>query len=260
MSRHKVKSMNRDQQKAVFYRLNNPKPVTKRNIQNKMKQRSKRARSTDRRITAKHTYDLRNQKNKKKWMKHPNQYDLHGIDTAIAKERYHARVSKKLLKEKKIHAHKIKKQLHKKREQIKRVKKPEEKQRLHLEIKKKELEHKKAELDVRNVEVGHRKLKKSIHEKQEEKDEVTYIMHATQNNNYMESKALLERAKNKGLVYDQVDWDQIQGSDLVYDDRVRRLDQLIGKTHTDEEMYHGHQEEMYREKEQEWAQRQGQHA
>jgi len=257
MSRRKL---TRDQEKAMFAKFAHPQPVTKKNIQNKMKQRSKRARSMDRRITAKHTYDLRNQKNKKKWMKHPNQYDLQGIDTAIAKERYHARVSKKLLKEKRIHVHKIKKQLHKKREQIKRVKKPEEKQRLHLEIKKKELEHKKAEIDVRNVEVKHRKLKRSIHEKQEESEEVKYIMHATQNNNYMESKALLERAKNKGLVYDQVDWDQMQGPDLVYEDRVRRLDNLIGKTYTDEELYHGHQEEMYKEKEQEWLSHQGLHA
>ena len=34
MSRHKVKNMDRDQQKALFWKLSHPQPVTKRNIQN----------------------------------------------------------------------------------------------------------------------------------------------------------------------------------------------------------------------------------
>lgn len=79
-------------------------------------------------------------------------------------------------------------------------------------------------------------------------------MRATDNNNYIESKSLLDRAKSKGVAYDHVDWEQLQGYDLVYEDRVRRLDRMIGKTYTSEEMDRWDvEEEKYQSQYDEWV-------
>lgn len=257
MPKRRVKNMNRDQQKAVFYHLNHPPPPSNYQVRRKMNQRSKHAQKIDRAKQAKNSYDIRNKEGKTRWWDHPNQYDIKNIDSKIAKERYRAKVSKRKLKEKKIKVRKIRKQIHKKREQLVKAKTPQQKKEIKREIKKKEIDHKKAELDVKDVEVGHRKVKRSIHEKQTEKQEVMYIMKTTQNNNYIESKSLLERVKNKGLAYDNVDWDAIQGPDLTYNDRVRRLDSQVGKTQTDEEFYHGHEEEKYNQQYEDWLESQG---
>ena len=75
-----------------------------------------------------------------------------------------------------------------------------------------------------------------------------YVMRQTDNNNYIESKNLLDKVESKGLAYDEVDWDELEGSDLTYDDRVRRLDQQIGHTYTEDESEHLEEKyEMMRE-------------
>jgi len=229
--------------------------VTSAQIHRKMDRRSKRSQLIDRSKQAKRVGNIRSKKDKADWKRDPSRMDLQGIDTRIAKDQYKARVSKRQLKEKKQVRRKITKQIVKKKEQVKRVKKPEEKQKLQKEIKEKEQEKEKVELDIKTVEVGHRKVRKSIHEKSEEKREVMYIMRVTENNSYVECNALRERAKNNGFAYDEIDWDQLQGSDLVYEDRVRRLDKQVGKTYTDEELYHGHEEEKYAQQQEEWSAR-----
>jgi len=229
--------------------------ITSAQIHRKMNRRSKRSQLIDRSKQAKRVGSIHSKKDKEDWKRNPGQMDLHGVDTRIAEDQYKAKVSKRQLKEKRQVKRKITKQITKKKEQVKRVKKPEEKQKLQKEIKQKEQEKKKVKLDIKTVEVGHRKVKKSIHKKTEEKREVTYIMKATDNNNYIESDALRERALNNGVSYDEVDWDQLEGSDLTYEARVRRLDEQIGKTHTDEEFYHGHEEERYAQQQEEWSER-----
>ena len=221
-------------------------------IHRKMDRRSKRAQLIDRSKQAKRVGSVRSKKDKADWKHAPARMDLQGIDTRIAKDQYKAKVSKQKLKQKRQVRRKITKQIVKKKEQVKQVKKPEEKQKIQKEIKEKEQEKEKVELDIKNVEVGHRKVKKSIHEKSEEKHEVMYIMKTTDNNNYVECDALRERAKNNDVDYDHVDWEQMQGKDLTYNDRVRRLDNQIGKTHTDEEAYHGHEEERYAQMQEDW--------
>ncbi len=113
------------------------------------------------------------------------------------------------------------------------------------------------EHDIKDINVGHRKLKKSIGEKSEERHAVLYVMRTTQNKNYIESRALIKRAKSKGVPYDLVDWDRLQGADLTYGDRVRRLDRQIGKTYTDEEFYSPDYEKKYNEMYEHWATHQG---
>jgi len=222
--------------------------VTSAQIHRKMDRRSKRSQLIDRSKQAKHVGNIRSKKDREEWRRNPNQMDLQGVDTRIARDQYKARVTKKQLKQKRQVKRKITKQIVKKKEQVKRVKKPEEKQRLQKEIKQKEQEKQKVELDIRDVEVGHRKTRESIHSKQEEKKEVMYVMRQTDNNNYIESKNLLDKVESKGLAYDEVDWDELEGSDLTYDDRVRRLDQQIGHTYTEDESEHLEEKyEMMRE-------------
>jgi len=210
--------------------------VTSVQIHKKMNHRSKKAQLIDRSKQAKRVGNIRNKKDKEDWKRNPNQMDLQGIDTKIAEEKYKAKISKEQLKQKQQQKRKITKKIVKKKEQVKKVKKPEEKQRLQKEIKQDEQEKEKVELDIKNVEVHHRKTKKSIHEKTQEKREVMYVMRTTNNNNYIESKSLLDKVKSKGLAYDDIDWDELQGSDLTYEDRERRLDRQIGHTYTEDEM------------------------
>jgi len=235
MSRKRVKNMSRNQQKAVFYNMSQ--------IKTRQKTRSSHAQAVDRGITAKHVYTGKDRSGKAIWMKHPNQVDIKNIDNKIAREQYKAKGTKRQLKQEIQKKSKIKKSIIKKKQRIKREDKPEIKQKLQKEIQQREQEQKKTELDIKNIEIVHRKTKRSIHEKQEEKHEVMYIMDRTENNNYVESKNLLDKVETKGLAYDDVDWDELQGSDLTYDERVRRLDKQIGHTYTGDEVRH--MEERY---------------
>jgi len=231
--------------------------ITSAQINKKMAGRSKRSQLMDRSLQAKHVGSVRKKKDRVAWAKNPASMDLQGVDTKIATDQYHARFSKQLLKKKHQQRRKLTKQIRKKKEQVKQAEKPEEQKKVKEEIKEKEQEKEKVDLDIKNVEVGHRRLKKSIHEKSEEKHAVLYVMKTTQNDNYIESKALIERAKNKGVAYDHVDWNQLQGADLTYGDRVRRLNQQVGKTYTDEEFYSPIHEEKYNEMYEQWASAQG---
>ena len=47
----------------------------------------------------------------------------------------------------------------------------------------------------------------------------------------IQADAMIQRAKRSGKSYDEVDWDQAQGRDLTYSERVDKLDTAIG-THT----------------------------
>ena len=231
--------------------------ITSAQIRKKMAGRSKRSQLMDRSIQAKRVGSIRKKKDRVAWAKHPQTMDLQGVDTKIADEQYQARFSKQLLKKKRQERSKLTKKISKKKEQVKRVEKPEEQKEIKEEIKETKKQKEQVEQDIKDIEVGHRKLKKSISEKSEERREVLYVMRTTQNNNYIESKALIERAKNKGVAYDHVDWDQLQGKDLTYGDRVRRLDRQIGKTYTDEEFYSPAYEEKYEKMYKHWAASQG---
>jgi len=218
--------------------------ITSAQVHKKMAGRSKRSQLMDRSLQAKRVGSIRKKQDRVDWAKHPESMDLHGVDTKIADEKYQARFSKQLLKEKHQQKRKLTKQISKKKEEITRVKEPKEQKEIREDIKEKEQEKEKVELDIKDVEVGHRKLKRSIGEKSEERRNVMYVMKVTENNNYIESKALIDRAKGQGVEYDQVDWDELQGADLTYGDRVSRLDDQVGKTYTEEE-FEDKYDEMY---------------
>jgi len=63
----------------------------------------------------------------------------------------------------------------------------------------------------------------------QEKDEITYIARTT-NSTFFQAKALRSLAHQKGLNYDEVDWDQIQGRDLTHSEKKQKLSKLLGST------------------------------
>jgi hypothetical protein len=74
----------------------------------------------------------------------------------------------------------------------------------------------------------------------------------------IEADALINRAAAKGWDYDTVDWDQLQGRDLSYADRLERLERMVGATTTSKGAY-GYEDidwaiEKYEEEYAEWLQ------
>lgn len=126
MARTPVKEMDRDQQKAVFASINEEGGFRKDYSDFEQTERGK---VQDRKITAKKTLP-KTKENLEKWRKHPNQMDIEGIDTTIAKKQYKSRIEKKELKNRKYERSKINKQIRKKQEKIKKAKKPEEEQKI----------------------------------------------------------------------------------------------------------------------------------
>lgn len=51
----------------------------------------------------------------------------------------------------------------------------------------------------------------------------------------VEADGLIRRAKSKGYDYDEVDWDELQGKDLEYSERVEKLEKQVGDTRTRKE-------------------------
>ncbi len=51
----------------------------------------------------------------------------------------------------------------------------------------------------------------------------------------VQADALIRRVKSKGVAYDTVDWERLQGKDLTFDGRVRRLTKMVGRTPTKSE-------------------------
>ena len=90
--------------------------VTSAQVHRKMDRRSKRSQLIDRSKQAKRVGDIRSKKDREDWRRNPNQMDLQGIDTKIARDQYKARVSKKQLKQKRQVKRKITKQIAKKKQ------------------------------------------------------------------------------------------------------------------------------------------------
>ncbi len=47
--------------------------------------------------------------------------------------------------------------------------------------------------------------------------------------------ALIRRARSKGVAYDKVNWENLQGKDLTFAGRTRRLNRMVGRTATQRE-------------------------
>lgn len=89
-----------------------------------------------------------------------------------------------------------------------------------------------------------------------EKDKVRYIMDTT-DSSWAQARGLYYRAKHKGVSYDKVDWDAIQGEDLVYSEKVEKLEKQIGPTEAETPRDIQTREEMFKQSQEEYLQRKG---
>jgi len=63
----------------------------------------------------------------------------------------------------------------------------------------------------------------------QEKAEITYIARTT-NSTFLQARSLRSLALQKGLSYDEVDWDAIQGGDLTLSEKKQKLSRILGST------------------------------
>lgn len=177
--------------------------IPKTKIKARFERQKKASRVADLRRTAKHTYSIKNRKMVHRWWKDPSRFDLKDIDTYIRRQ------------ERAIKRKKVKKEIIKK--EIKRAPTKE---------KKREIVKREYIPIVRDI----RKREEHLKQTRQYKKQVNYIKDTTKCN-YIEAQGLLQRCHRKGITYDEVNWDRLQGKDLSYRDRVDRLDKQIGKTY-----------------------------
>jgi len=65
--------------------------------------------------------------------------------------------------------------------------------------------------------------------------------------NPIEADALIRRARNNGYDYDVVDWDTLQGKDLQFDERIGKLEHMVGRTYLE-----GEYEQVIKAEEERW--------
>lgn len=63
----------------------------------------------------------------------------------------------------------------------------------------------------------------------------------------IQADALIRRARGNGYDYDTVDWDQLQGHDLQFDERVGKLEHMVGRTYLE-----GEHEQVLEAQHQQW--------
>jgi hypothetical protein len=91
----------------------------------------------------------------------------------------------------------------------------------------------------------------------ERKKAARYVQGAIGSRSILEADALMQRARGVGKDYDVVNWDEVQGKDLSYHERVAKLDALLN-VKTADHMKGGYDEKQYLEKMEEWLARQEQ--
>jgi hypothetical protein len=207
------------------------------------KKRGKRAVAVDRSKQARRTFSPKSKKGVKKWKKHPERYDIRGVDTKLKRARVRARevvqkakqdiqVAKKeyVQKKKQISKQKVSPKVKKQR---KAAAKREYKQKVKVVKKKTDKKIEKA-YEPAKAEVQRRRHKPRW--TRERKKRAKYVSRTT-GATVLESDALIKRANSKGHDYDTYNWDRIQGKDLTYGERVRKMESGIGKTTTPSQEY-----------------------
>lgn len=209
----------------------------KRLLAHQKKTRGVHAIKVDRRKKAKQTFSARNKKGVAKWKKAPHRYDIKGVDTTkftlrlIAKKvrpiykKGKALVTKRLVagngKEKVVRKAKIPK-----KEKVKRINGIRAKTV-------KDIKHITRVVKTKAREVAS-KVVKAVRRKKwsmERKRQARIVARNT-DATVMQADKLIQRARSKGWTYEDVNWDALQGKDLSYEGRVRRLQKQVGRTTT----------------------------
>lgn len=209
----------------------------KRLLAHQKKTRGAHAIKVDRTKKAKHTFSARNKAGVKKWKKAPHKYDIKGVDTTkftlklIAKrikpiyKKGKALVTKRLVagngKEKVVRKARIPK-----KEKVKRINGIRAKTVKDIKHITRVVKTKAREVAAKVVRAVKRK-KWSMERKRQAR-----IVARNTDATVMEADKLIQRARSKGWTYEDVNWDALQGKDLSYEGRVRRLQKQVGRTTT----------------------------
>lgn len=210
-----------------------------------VRKRGKRAVAVDRSKQARRTFSPKSRKGVKKWKKHPERYDIRGVDTKLKRARIKAReVVKKAKKDIQV----AKKQYVQKKKQISKQKVSPKVKKERKAVAKREYKQKakviKKDTD-KKIEKTYEPVKKEAKVRthkfkapwtRERRRRAQYVSKTT-GASVIESDALIKRANSKGHDYDTYDWDKIQGKDLTYHERVGKMESGIGKTTTPSQEY-----------------------
>lgn len=209
--------------------------------------RSERSKDQDLRLEADDTGLIDDKEHVKEWERSPDQHDIAGIDDTlygpkledlavikqILRERFvkFTRTSREIVSKARARAETVKKTkrlpAREKKKRILRIRK-ETKKKVEAAAKEDIKELKKHEGLVQRVT---RAAKKWTTERRRR---ANYVAETT-GCNAIQADSLIRRAHLKGWDYDTVDWDQLQGKDLQYDERLGKLEQMVGKTYTEGE-------------------------
>lgn len=211
--------------------------------------RSEASKDQDLRLEAKDTDLIDDKEHLKEWKADPSRHDIIGIDDTFYGPRLeNLDIIKQILRERFDRFSKVSREIvHKAKIEIREVKvsrriPPKEKKKKIAKIKheaKRELKAK-AKKDLEEVKEIRKKARKargfgtSKKWGAERRRRANYVA-KTVDCNPIEADALIRRARSNGYDYDIVDWDQLQGKDLQFDERIGKLEHMVGKTYLETE-------------------------
>jgi hypothetical protein len=211
-------------------------------------ERSEASKQLDLQLECKETGLIDDKELVKDWKKDPTSHDIVGIDDTMYGPRLeNLDVIRQILREKFDRFSKASREIvHKAKAQVREVKKAriprKEKKRKIAKIKKeakRELKVKaKKDLDeIRETRGKARKARQlgaSRKWNAERRRRAKYVAEVVGCSG-VQADALIRRARGNGYEYDTVDWDQLQGRDLQFDERLGKLEHMVGKTYLEGE-------------------------
>lgn len=202
----------------------------KRLLAYQKKERGEHAVKVDRTKQARQVFSARDKKGVAKWKKAPYRYDIKGVDTAKFRIRlrhiYRKRTAQvktvlKAGKQKEIQIRKAKVPVQVKKQRIRQVK-----EKVRAVVRKVTATTKKEVRATAKAFIARAKRWTATRRKR-----ARYVARTT-GATVMQADHLITRAQSKGWDYDTVNWDELQGKDLSYDERVRKLQSQVGRTTT----------------------------
>jgi hypothetical protein len=220
----------------------------------------------DVKIRADATYPTSDKAAIRRWKQDPAHSDILGVDTDLWRrlkgQQEKARAifrksrdrSQKHVQDFEVEKRRIQKSKVSKREKRKRVKREARKT-----VKKLEQEYEVAERISEEAKGEQkRRIARYVKPWDRERKRRARIVATTLVSDVITSDALISRAQRKGWDYDTVNWDELQGKDLSFDDRLVRLERQTGETqtHSEEEGEIDWQIEKYEAEYQAWVKKQ----
>ncbi len=210
--------------------------------------RSERSKADDLELECKETGLIDDKDFVADWKEEPNRHDIAGVDDPLygpqledldvvkqsLRERFEKfkRTSGEIVRKAKAKVEAIKKApkvpAREKRKRVTKVKKQA----------RKELEHaaKKDLKELKKTEGLFHRARRAISKPwSAERRRRAHYVAETVGCSPIEADGLIIRARAKGYDWDVIDWDRLQGKDLAYDERVDRLQQMVGHTYTEKE-------------------------